>query len=231
MRVGLVVLMILGALGLAAYGTCRGVKAAIDRLVYDNPRFAIHQVVVQDDGVLKPERVMEFAGVQVGQNLLSVDLDRVRSNLEMLPLVRAVEVRRILPDRLLIHIDERIAVAQLRVPTRELKDTAFYIDRAGVVMKPVRLSDGTLVAPQMPRPVPTLTGVALDDVRVGCPVQSDQIYCALELLDRLDQAVAGSWLDVEQVDLSKPRELIMTTRQHTIVKVDVENYPQQLRRL
>ena len=49
--------------------------------------------------------------------------------------------------------------------------------------------------------------------------------------DKLDQAVAGSLLEVEQIDLSKPRQLVMTTSQHTTVKVDVEEFPQQLRRL
>jgi cell division protein FtsQ len=199
--------------------------------VYDNPRFTVHQIVVDDDGVLTPERVVQFAGVQIGQNLLSIDLDQVRDNLAMLPLVRAVEVRRLLPDRLFIRVNERVAVAGLRVATRELGDTTFYVDRSGFVMKPIKLRDGTMVQPQTPRPVPILTGASLADVRVGKQVESEQIYRALELLDKLDQAVAGSMLEVEQIDLSKPRQLVMTTRQHTTVKVDVEEFPQQLRRL
>jgi cell division septal protein FtsQ len=231
LRIVIVALLALGTLALTGYGIQRLVKATGNRLVYENPRFAIRQIVVDDNGVLTPEQVMGFAGVQVGQNLLSVDLDRVRGSLEMQPLVRAVEVRRTLPDRLLIRVDERIAVARLRVPTRELSDVAFYIDRAGIVMKPVKLADGTVVQPQMPRPVPILTGVTLADLRVGKPVESEQIYRALELLDKLDQAVAGSWVEIEQIDLSKPRELVMTTRQHTVVKVDVAEFPQQLRRL
>jgi cell division septal protein FtsQ len=231
LRFVILALLALGTLALTGHGIHRLMKATVSRLVYDNPRFAIRQIVVDDNGVLTPEHVMGLAGVQVGQNLLSVDLDRVRGNLEMQPLVRAVEVRRMLPDRLFIRVDERIAVARLRVPTRELSDAVFYIDRWGIVMKPVRLADGTVVQPQMPRPVPTLTGVALADLRVGKPVESEQIYRALELLDKLDQSVAGSWLEVEQIDLSKPRELVMTTRQHTTVKVDVAEFPQQLRRL
>jgi hypothetical protein len=83
----------------------------------------------------------------------------------------------------------------------------------------------------MPRPVPTLTGVPFADLRVGRQVESEQIYRALELLDKLDQAVAGSLIEVEQIDLSKPRQLVLTTRQHTQVKLDVEDFPQQLRRL
>jgi hypothetical protein len=98
-------------------------------------------------------------------------------------------------------------------------------------MKPIKLAEGTLLQPQTPRPVPVLTGVSLADARVGKQVESEQIYRALELLDKLDQAVASSLLEVEQIDLSKPRQLVLTTRQHTTVKVDVEEFPQQLRRL
>jgi cell division protein FtsQ len=231
LRVAFVVIVALGLLGLTGYGIYRVGKATVNRLVYDNPRFTIHQIVVDDDGVLTPERVVQFAGVQVGQNLLSIDLDQVRDNLAMLPLVRAVEVRRLLPDRLFIRVNERVAVAGLRVATRELGDTIFYVDRSGFVMKPIKLRDGTVLQPQTPRPVPTLTGVSLADVHVGKQVESEQIYRALELLDKLDQAVAGSMLEVEQIDLSKPRQLVMTTRQHTTVKLDVEEFPRQLRRL
>jgi cell division protein FtsQ len=231
LRLTLAVVIGFGLFLLTCYGLHRLVKVTADRLVYQNPRFAIQQIVVDNDGVLTPERVVQFAGVQIGENLLSLDLSRVRNSLEMLPLVRGVEVRRLLPNRLFIRVDERAAVARLRVPTRELGDAAFYIDRAGFVMKPIKLPDGTLLPPQMPRPVPVLTGVSLADVRVGRRVESEQIYRALEMLDKLDQAVAGSLMEIEQIDLSKPRELVLTTRQQTKVKLDVEDFPQQLRRL
>ena len=163
--------------------------------------------------------------MQVGQNLLSVDLDQVRSNLEMLPLVRA---RGSAADAAgsVVHSRGRAhrggAACACRRATWATQ--CFTIDRSGFVMKPVKLADGTVVQPQTPRPVPMLTGVTLADVRVGKPVESEQIYRALELLDKLDQAVAGSLLEVEQIDLSKPRQLVMTTRQHTTVKLDVEGF-------
>jgi cell division septal protein FtsQ len=231
LRVGTALVVGLGMIVLTGYGICWLAKTTIHRLVYDNPRFAIRQIVVDDDGVLTPERVVQFAGVRVGENLLSIDLDHVRANLEMLPLVRAVEVRRMQPDRLYIRVMERTAVARLRVATREMGDETFYIDRAGFVMKAIKLPDGTVLQPQTPRPVPVLTGVTLADARVGRQVESEQIYRALELLDKLDQAVAGSLLEVQQIDLSKARQLVLTTAQHTTVKVDVEDFPQQLRRL
>src|SRR6267154_763106 len=85
LRVAVTIIVILGMLVLTGYGMYRLVRFTTDRLVYNNPRFAIRQIVVDNDGVLTPERVVQFAGVQVGQNLLSIDLDRLRANLEMLP--------------------------------------------------------------------------------------------------------------------------------------------------
>lgn len=214
-------------LSASVYGCYRLVKVAAAKLVRDNPRFAIAQIVVHNDGALTPQQVVAFAGVAVGQNLLSLDLDQVRRNLELLPLVRQVEVRRVLPDKLFIRLQERIAVARLRGPA----DAEFLVDRSGYVMKPIRLTDGTLIRPQAVGPVPTFTGVSLADVRVGQRAQSEQIYRALELLDRLEQSAAGAMMEVDSIDLSRPRHLTLSTRQRTVVRFDPEDFTQQLRRL
>lgn len=212
--------------GLTGYGIYRLVKYTAARLVYENPRFAITQVVVENDGGLTPQQVMGLAGVAVGQNILSLDLPQVQRNLEALPIIRCVEVRRVMPAKLFIRVNERIAVARLKAA-----DAPLFIDRAGMVMTPLRLRDGTLVQPQAPGALPVLTGMLPADVRVGRQVQSEQIYRALELLDKVQQAAAGSMMEIATVDISKPRHLTLTTKQNTQVKFDVTGFQQQMRRL
>jgi cell division septal protein FtsQ len=73
--------------------------------------------------------------------------------------------------------------------------------------------------------------VTLAEWTVGRPVQSEQVYRALELLDRMQQAAAGSMIEVESVDLAKAQQLTLRTRQGTVVKFDVADFSQQLRRL
>lgn len=228
---GLAVLATFGVLGLTSYGIYRLGKFVGNKLVYQNQKFAVTRIDVEGDGVLTRDRVLQFAGVRVGQNLYALDLDQIQRNLEMIPFVKQVRVRRALPNRLIIQVDERTVVARLRVPTKELSDAMFVIDRTGMVMKPLKLTDGTLLQPQTPRSVPMLTGVALADVRVGRLAESRQIYRALELLDQLAQTRAGMALDVEQIDLSSAHELVVTTRQHAVVRFDMEDFPKQLRRL
>ena len=141
-RIGVAILLTLGALTLTGYGLYRLAAFAVARLVFENPRFAIMRVDVEDSGVLSAQRVVQFAGVRVGENLFSLDLNQVRRNLEMIPLIKRVEVHRVVPDRLVIRVDERLVMARMRVPTRELEDAVFFVDRAGVVMKPLKLGDG-----------------------------------------------------------------------------------------
>ena len=111
---GIAVLTVMALIAGTSYGLYRLGKFATAKLLYENPRFAIAQIVVENDGVLTGEQVKQLVGVQVGQNLLSVDLDRTRQTLEQVPIIRRVCVRRELPNRLIISVEERMAVAQLQ---------------------------------------------------------------------------------------------------------------------
>jgi len=216
---------------LTGYGLYRLTVFGLDQLIFANPRFAIAHVHVRTDGTLTPQQVQRFAGVRVGQNIFTVNLREAQRNLELIPQVQRVEIRRELPQRIVILVHERVAVARLQPASRQLSNVIFYVDRAGVVMKPILCHDGTVIQPLMARSLPVLSGAALADVRVGRVVESEQVIRALRLLDALEQSGAGAVLEVEQIDLSRPRHLTVTTRQPLTVRFDVENFRPQLRRL
>jgi cell division protein FtsQ len=218
-------------LSLSGYGLYRLVDYGLATQLFENPRFAIARIDIQTDGALTPQQVMRFAGVRVGQNIFTVNLRDAQRNLELIPQVQRVEIRRELPQRLVIRLNERIAVAHLQASSRQLSNAIFYVDRAGVVMKPIKLNDGTLIQPLMSRVLPVLTGAGLADVRVGRAVESEQVYRALALLDAIEQSGAGAALDIEQIDLSKTHHLTLTTRQRMAVRFDVRDFRLQLRRL
>ncbi len=218
-------------LSMTSYGLYRLTSAGLGRVLFANPQFAIARITIETDGALTPQQVQRFAGVRVGQNIFSVDLREAQRNLELIPQVQRVEIRRELPQRLVIRVSERIAVARLQSSSRQLSDAVFYVDRAGVVMKPIRLDDGTVLQPLAARTLPLLTGAALADVRVGRAVESDQMRRALVLLDALEQSGAGAAMEVEQIDLSKLHHLTLTTKQRMTVRFDVQDFRPQLRRL
>ena len=234
LTISVAALAILAAVAGTSWGLYRLVKLAGAKLLYENPRFAIAQIVVENDGVLTSEQVKQQVGVRVGENLLSVDLDRARRNLELLPIVRSVSVRREFPNRLVVHVEERMAMARLQPRTLPggLDGSVFLVDREGYVVKPFKLADGAVVQPRRQvSGLPLLTGVKLGDVCVGRRVESEQVYQALQLLDKLAQSAVCSVVDVAQIDLSKTQLLTVTTRQKSMIKFDPQDLQQQLRRL
>ena len=97
---------------------CSGARGewALNRLVYENKAFAIQEIDVQTDGVISVDQLRRWAGVKPGENLLALDLARVKRDLELVPLVQSVSVERILPRTLRIRVTEREPIAQVNVP-------------------------------------------------------------------------------------------------------------------
>ena len=69
LRAIVTIFVVLGMLVLTGYGLFRLVRFTTDRLVYNNPRFAIHQIVVDDDGVFtildRLKELIKYKGYQV----------------------------------------------------------------------------------------------------------------------------------------------------------------------
>ncbi len=206
---------------------------ALDRFVYENPTFALREVQVQTDGMLAPEQLRRWAGVQRGQNLLALDLARVKRDLELVPLIESVSIERVLPATLRIRVTEREPVAQLNVPRPDgrggLQIELFWLDAAGYVMLP---PDPRQCAGPLPDPaaLPVLTGVGLQELQPGRRIESPQVRAALELIEAFARSPMAGLVDLRRIDLSEPEVLILTTGQGATVTFSVRNLELQLER-
>jgi cell division protein FtsQ len=80
-------------------------------LVYFSDLLAVERVEVEGTRTLGSEQVREVAAVPAGQPLARVDLDAIRARIEALAVVRDAQVTRTWPDRVEIHVEERVAIA------------------------------------------------------------------------------------------------------------------------
>lgn len=81
--------------------------------VVENTEFKVQKLVIFTDGALTPKHLAEVAGVKAGTNMLSLDLEKIRESLEVLPLVESATIERMFPSDLEIRITERRPVAWL----------------------------------------------------------------------------------------------------------------------
>jgi cell division protein FtsQ len=79
------------------------------RLVTTHPYFGLRHVEVAGNNRISVGQVMEVAGLQLGQNTLSLDMARVRDSLLGEPWIGQVAVKRVLPDKLVVRLTEREA--------------------------------------------------------------------------------------------------------------------------
>src|SRR5688572_15831058 len=216
-----------------AYIAWKGGDALLSRLVYENPAFAIHQIDAQTDGVLSLEQIRRWAGVKLQDNLLALDLARVRRDLEAIPNIRTAAIERALPHTLRIRISEREAIAQFAFPqprATNLWDKGVYLLSAdGFVMLPLE-PHHKAVANTMPEAFPSLIGLPANDLRPGRRVESAQTLAALKLLDVFNRSSMVGLVELKQIGLSIPNVLNVTTAQHSDVVFGLNDLEGQLRR-
>jgi hypothetical protein len=211
----------------------RGGEWALRRYVYENPVFAIHRLSIETDGVLSVEQLRAWAGVKLQENLMAIDLGRIKRDLELMPVIESVVVERVLPHTLCIRVAERQPVAQvILAQTHEGKVTGrcvYTLDPKGYFMFPVEATQRAAPTPTNAT-LPILTGIPLGDVRTGRRSDSPQVHAALRLIQAYEQSPMAGQVELREIDVSWPGLLQVTTEQTNTVVLALNDFAGQLRR-
>lgn len=196
----------------------RGGEWMLNVMVYENPSFAIRRIDVQTDGVLSAEQIRKWAGVKLQDNLLALDLARIKRNLEFVPVIKEASVERNLPDVLALRVAERMPFAQARTlqPRWDgmgFEVASYYLDEEGCVMLPVSGWTSQAQAGYRIDDLPLLTGVRGSQLKPGYPVESEQIQAALRLIAAFERSSMFTQADLVRIDLSTTNLLQVTTGQ------------------
>lgn len=172
-----------------------GTRLLAHTIYSENEQFQIRNIVVNNPGgYLKEVHIQEYAGVQPGDNIFSVDLSEMQRKLESVALVREVEVRRELPSTLVIQIAERTPIARLGLDSRGYHLSA---DVEGVVLGP------STRTPYLPG----ITGLRRTGLRPGNQIEDSLFRDALELLDMCHTAGFDQNIPIDFLDISHPEYL------------------------
>src|SRR5438552_4570731 len=188
---------------------------ALDEFVFNNDAFAIRELDIQTDGSIPVEQLRKWAGVRPGDNLLALDLNRVKSDLELAPMIQSVAVERVLPRTLKISVVERTPIARLKLlqfrPGGGIGLVCYYLDAGGHVIQP-GLVRPDAAAPD-PNALPVLTGVDAAELRPGLAVNSPKVTAALRLIAGFERSPMAGLVDLKSVDVSGTDVLQLNTGQ------------------
>ena len=211
----------------------RGGEWLLRRFVYENPAFAIHHLDVQTDGDIALQQLRHWAGVKLQDNLLALDLARVKRDLELAPMIRSAAVERVLPHTLRLRVTEREPIAQFIFPqirAAGVQDRGVYLlDSEGYVMLPLEPHQRSRPA-ETNGQLPVLIGVQPVDLRPGAQAGSPQLRAALRLIEVFQYSSMAELVELKQVDLTAPNVLQVTTTQGSEVTFGLSDFELQLRR-
>ena len=211
--------------------------AVLAWVVLASPLLAVRTVQVDGATTLSAGEVREAAGVQPGTPLVRVDTAAAAARVAALPQVADAEVTRGWPDRVVITLRERVAVAVVSVAgTRSLVDAGGTLfgtitgdPPAGVV--PLQVAEpgpddrATLAALAAIVSLPAAVRVQVTDVAATGPDDvtltlttgtsvlwgsaADAARKAQVLAAVLDQVAAGTLDPAAQIDVSSPEEVVL----------------------
>jgi cell division septal protein FtsQ len=142
--------------------------------------FEARTITVEGNERYSKETILKQTGLELHENILSLNLNTLRYRLMACPWIAAAEIERELPDAVHIRVKERvpIAVVDLDQPASPASESVagkfFYLDEEGEVFKPVESSDKVRV--------PVITGLALSDIDFNDQSRSLLFRAVMEVL-------------------------------------------------
>jgi len=206
----------------------------LNQLVYENKAFAIQQVDIQTDGVISSDQLRRWSGVRPGQNLLALDLARVKHDLELAPMIQSASVERVLPGTLRVRIAEREPMAQVNVlrPRQGggIEQLVFQLDADGFVIVPLDPRQRVVPLGQTEDQLPLIAGINASELQPGRRVDLPAVHSALKLIATFGQSPMSGLVDVKRIDVSAPQVLLLTTGQGSEVTFAAGDFERQLGR-
>jgi hypothetical protein len=234
LRLGALALALVFATVFSLFLLWQGGEWVLNRLLYENKTYAIQNIEVQTDGVIAPDVLRRWAGVKIGENLLALDLGRVKRDLEMASAVRSVAVERVLPGTLRLRVSEREPLAQVYLPRATagggLEMTILQLDREAFVMTPADPRELAQPPADTNDLLPVITGANAGQLVPGRPVESSQVRSALQLIAAFGRSPMAGLVDLRQVDVSSPAVLVARTSEGSEITFSVQDLDRQLRR-
>jgi len=166
----------------------------IERFAMTSSYFQIEEVNFNGMVSLEREELENMAGIKLGENIFNISPKEIVQHLEAYYIIRSATVRRVLPRRVFITIEERRGIASVEGVNR-----GYIIDREGFLF----FSD--FLEGKLPR----ITGIDKEKIKEGAQLTEDRLQLALDIIKYIE-------ITFSEIDLSG-RHLLLKTGETKIL--------------
>ncbi len=190
--------LLVGAMAMASLAVSLPLAAkwTYEQIFFKNDEFTLRSLIVKTDGLLSEARLAEIANVSAGMNLMKLDLNAIRTQIETLPQVEKASVSREMPDRLNLIVRERMPVAWLCSPPLGIRpwdmERGFLMDEEGYLFRCLDLNDGM-------RSLPVVELFKMAEPVEGSKIESQAARAGLKLIVESDRRFLDQGMTVREL--------------------------------
>lgn len=174
-----------------------GIAWGVFRYARTTPRFSVQEIVVEGTKRLSRDDILATAGISLGANLFSVDVESAQLALTKSPWIERAQVTRRLPNTLVVSLRERQAQATLVVAGK-----SFLIDEDGEPFKEVGSGD--------PHDLTIITGVTLQALAAERQLEHERLREVLSLIRSYEQLPLAKAYPAEEAHLEASGAVTLT---------------------
>lgn len=226
------VLLSVGGSLLALLIFWRGGEWVLQNFFFDDQSYGLKKIEISTDGLLTTDEIQRRANVRLGQNLIALDLVRIKRELENVPMIRAVTLERVLPTTLRIRVNERLPIAEAQVARARqdglMQFVTYRLDNEGMVMPltdPRQQRAGEAAASY-----PLIVGLEASELVPGQKVRFAPALAALRLVSAFDESSLVGLDDLQRVEVVSTDILQASTYLGSQVTFSTQSLERQLAR-
>ncbi len=162
----------------------------------------IEEVIINGNDYLSEDEIFSKSQIKLGENIFKLDLKKSIDSLEQEPRIKEVEIKRVIPNKIIISLKERKAAAIVHIGEEYFSST-----KEGIVLSKIdRLEEGF--------GLPLVLGLEIDKIKIGEIIDKPEFRTALESINSVEVILPKKFYRVE---ILSPDDFMIYNKDDTLI--------------
>lgn len=152
--------------------------------VFNSKYCNIKEVIIKGNNYLSKEEVYSRSHINLGENIFRLDINQSIDFLKQEPWIKEAEIKRIIPNRIIISIEERRPSVIIGI-----EEGFFLADKEGRILSTVNMEEDFKL--------PLITGLKDKQVGVGSIILDPEFNDALEVINSANIVIPDNFFEIK----------------------------------
>jgi cell division protein FtsQ len=162
---------------------------------------SIEEVIVKGNDRLCEDEIFCKSRIQLGENIFKLDLEEAINSLKQEAWIKEVEIKRVIPNKIIISLKERKAAAIVHIG-----EEYYSSNKGGIVLSKID-------KPEEGFALPLLSGLEIDEIKIGEIIDKSEFRPALEIINSAEVILPRRFCRVE---ILSPDDFMIYNKDNTL---------------